>query len=112
MKNYFLILVLLSFAQCGIHDETEQITHLRVNSHTVACTGVGEGKCLLVQEGDAIGTEDWEYFYFEDSIKGFDYEPGYVYDLAVKKIPVEDPPMDGSAFEYELVKILSKEPAS
>ncbi len=83
---------------------------MMVNSYTVDCIGEMEGTCLLVQEGDMIGTENWEYFYFVDSIEGFNYEPGFVYGLLVKKIEVENPPADGSSVRYKLVSIISKEP--
>ena len=82
---------------------------MRVNSYTVDCVGEMEGTCLLVQEGDLIGTDDWEYFYYVDSIEGFTYEPGFLYGLIVKKTAVENPPADGSSIRYELVKIVSKE---
>ncbi len=84
--------------------------NMMVNSYTVDCIGEMEGTCLLVQEGNMIGTENWEYFYFVDSIEGFVYEPGYVYGLEVKKTEVSDPPADGSSVKYELVRIISKEP--
>ncbi len=83
--------------------------NMRVNSYTVDCVGEIEGTCLLVQEGDMIGTENWENFYFYDSIDGFTYEPGFVYGLEVKKTEVENPPADGSSIRYELVRIVSKE---
>jgi hypothetical protein len=83
--------------------------NMMVNSYTVNCYGEMEGTCLLVQEGDMIGTENWENFYFYDSIEGFTYEPGFVYGLIVKKTEVQNPPADGSSIRYELVKIVSKE---
>ncbi len=83
--------------------------NMTVNSYTVGCVGEMEGTCLLVQEGDMIGTENWENFYFYDSIEGFTYEPGFVYGLIVKKTEVQNPPADGSSIRYELVKIVSKE---
>lgn len=109
MKKFFYIILFFSLAACGVSEETtlETVT-LRVNSYTVQCTGEMEGECLLVQEGDAIGSEDWEYFYYRDSIEGFEYEPGFVYDLLVRKIPVKDPPMDAPSVRYELVRVLSK----
>ncbi len=83
---------------------------MMVNSYTVKCIGEMEGTCLLVQEGNMIGTENWEYFYFMDSIEGFNYEPGFVYALEVKKTEIENPPADVSSTKYELVRIISKEP--
>ena len=49
---------------------------------------------LFVQEGDQIRTNRWEFFY--NTIYGFDYEEGFLYDLDVKideiKIPPPMPP--------------------
>ena len=99
----------LVFSCSSNTDVASEVMDLRVNSYTVECYGEMEGNCLLVQEGEKIGREDWEYFYYEDSIEGFDYEPGYMYDLMVRKIQVKDPPQDGSSFRYKLIKVISKE---
>lgn len=109
MKPAIVLIFLVVLLSCNASQTDAEEVHLRVNSYTVECYGEMEGNCLLVQEGDKIGTEDWEYFYYEDSIDGFDYEPGYIYDLMVRKIQVEDPPQDASSIKYELVRILSKE---
>ncbi len=108
MKKFLLLFILVGFTGCGLKEDKASVTMMRVNSYTVDCVGEMEGKCLLVQEGEAIGTDDWVYFYYEDSIIGFEYEPGYIYLLAVRKIPVENPPADASSFEYELIRIISK----
>jgi len=84
--------------------------NMMVNSSTVNCSGEMEGTCLLVQEGDMIGTENWENFYYYDSIEGFNYEAGFVYGLIVKKTNVENPLAGGSSIKYELVKIVSTVP--
>ncbi len=110
MKLHFILSIFALVFSCNDNSDipAEEI-ELRVNSYTVECYGEMEGNCLLVQEGDKTGTEDWEFFYYEDSIEGFDYEPGYVYDLMVRKITVKDPPQDGSSFRYELIRVTSKE---
>lgn len=104
-----LLSILALVFGCDSSNLATKVTDLRVNSYTVECYGEMEGNCLLVQEGAKIGTEDWEYFYYEDSIVGFDYEPGYIYDLIVRKIWIEDPPQDGSSIRYELIRVVSKE---
>ena len=83
--------------------------NMMVNSYTVDCYGEREGTCLLVQERDLIGSEDWEYFYFYNNIEGFTYEPGFVYGLTVKKTEVKETAAGASSIKYELVKIVSKE---
>ncbi|WP_372919976.1 DUF4377 domain-containing protein [Salegentibacter sp.] len=101
-----IVFLLFSFSLIG---DTVQVEDMMVNSYTVECVGEMEGNCLLVQEGDEIGTEDWNLFYYEDSISGFDYEPGYIYHLKVQKKKVKNLPMDGSSISYRLIKIVSKE---
>jgi hypothetical protein len=86
-----------------------RVVDMVVNSYTEECVGEREGNCLLVQEGDHIGTDNWSLFYYEGSIEGFDYEPGYIYHLKVKKKKIKNPPMDGSSISYRLVRIMSKE---
>lgn len=108
MKSISTLIVFLIIG-CSSADVGVNEIKMRINSHTVECVGEAEGNCLLVQEGDQIGTDDWELFYYEDSILGFNYEPGYIYNIIVKKTPLENPPMDGSSIVYELVRIVSKE---
>ncbi|HSI71386.1 MAG TPA: DUF4377 domain-containing protein [Gillisia sp.] len=108
IQNGFMGMVFLLFS-CSISGDTIQVADMMVNSYTVECVGEMEGNCLLVQEGDQIGSEDWSLFYYEDSISGFDYEPGYIYHIKVQKKKVKNPPADGSSISYRLVRIVSKE---
>ncbi|UJH91031.1 DUF4377 domain-containing protein [Antarcticibacterium sp. 1MA-6-2] len=103
-----VLLVLVLTAGCSATADVGEEIKMRVNSSTVNCEGLMEGECLLIQQGEKIDSEDWEYFYFKDDIVGFNYEPGFIYDIIVKRIPVANPPQDVSSFKYELVKILSK----
>ena len=109
MKPSLSILLLLIFTACGSGKKADTEIPIRVNSYTVPCVGEAEGECLLIQKGTAIGTDDWEYFYFKDDIEGFDYEEGFTYDLVVEKKEVEAPPMDSSSEIYRLVRVESKE---
>lgn len=101
-----IVFLLFSFSLTG---DTVKVVDMMVNSYTVECVGEMEGNCLLVQEGDEIGTEDWNLFYYEDSISGFDYESGYIYHLKVQKKKVKNPAMDASSISYRLVRVVSKE---
>ena len=56
--------------------------------------------------------QDVPYTYFYDRIIGFDYVPGNRYMLQIVQRKVENPPQDGSSFEYRLIFVLSKTPAS
>lgn len=109
LKMISLIAVLILSVACSTSIRNDDEVTLRVNSYTVDCMGVVEGKCLLVQEGNKIGSPEWELFYFEDSIEKFRYEPGYIYTLLVRKTEIENPPQDASSFRYELLRILAKE---
>lgn len=83
-------------------DEGELVT-LYVGPEQVDCEGEGPQTCLLVKENP----ED-EYQFFYSSIDGFNYEPGYEYELNVLVEPVENPPAGGSSLNYTLVEEVSK----
>ncbi|MDC8001735.1 DUF4377 domain-containing protein [Aequorivita todarodis] len=83
-------------------------TILYVNSSKVECTGVGKMQCLQIQESETLKLNDWKNFY--GNIEGFEYEPGYIYKLSVKK-EMLDPatvPTDASTLKYSLVKVIEK----
>ena len=84
IKTSLYISIFLLVFNCNpseISEEEEYIpqgTVLRVNSYTETCQGLIEMQCFLVQEGDQIGTDRWEFCnthqntpnsnYFEKSI--------------------------------------------
>lgn len=80
---------------------------LFVDSQLATCTGVGPMQCMRVRS-DA--SQDWTLFY--DSIEGFNYEPGYTYELRVSETPVENPPADGSSIKTTLIEVVKKEPVA
>lgn len=51
----------------------------------------------------------WELFY--DQIQGFEFEPGFTYELRVRVSNVDHPPADASSLRYELVEVVDKRPA-
>ena len=73
---------------------------LYMASYKKDCEGVAKQSCYLVKENPE---DEWKLFYSE--IEGFEYQAGKVYTLTVEVIPVENPPADGSMFEYKLVSI-------
>ena len=112
LMNNSIVLCLFTcifFISCSNNDDSaiEEVL-FRINSYTVDCEGVQIGKCLLVQEGDKIGADDWEYFYFENSIEGFTFESGFIYEIMVRKTTIENPPADGSNVSYSFVRLISK----
>lgn len=103
-------MLLLFFAQTCSVGELEgsgAIETMRVNHFKQTAFGEGPVLVMLVQEGNEIGDDDWSYFY--DEIEGFDYTPGFVYDLQVRKKKVKNPPQDASSTKYILVKVISKD---
>jgi heat shock protein HslJ len=76
---------------------------LQVASSTVECTGVGPQTCLQVRESSAAA---WTLLY--DPIAGFDYEPGFLYEIRIREDAVSNPPADASSVRRTLVSVLSK----
>ena len=81
----------------------QQGSTLFVGPNQVDCVGVGPQKCLLVKE-----TLQGEYQYFYDGIEGFDWEPGFEYELLVQVTEVDNPPADGSSLHYALIEVVAK----
>jgi Domain of unknown function (DUF4377) len=103
----FVVSMMLSVA-CDATEPREQAVHLQVGADSIACVGAhGPQLCLQVRElvgGDAWGA--WQPFF--DAIEGFVYERGFIYDLAVARREIRNPPADGSSYAYRLLTILSK----
>jgi hypothetical protein len=86
-------------------DPEGEVVTLYVGPERVDCVGVAPQRCLLVRE-----TAETDYSYFYSTIEGFDYEPGYEYELLVEKTPVENPPADGSSIRWMLIEVVEKVP--
>ena len=86
--------------------EGENVT-LFVGPNRVPCTGVAPQLCLLVKENP-----DDEYSLFYSTIEGFEFEPGFEYELLVNKQTVPNPPADASAFRWTLIEVVSKTPVA
>lgn len=113
-KIYFLVFVgiLTSFfsASCSLKGNPPgkpEITEVRINHFRQTAMGEGPHLVYLMQEDGNIGGDQWNYFYEE--IEGFEYEPGFIYDLKVRKITIENPPADASAIKYILVNVRDKQ---
>ena len=122
MKRIQVILMVTSFflisagcstptpeATAALSTETGSATigkTLFVGPERVDCVGVAPQKCYKVKEDSS---EEWRFFYSE--IAGFDYEPGYQYQLLVREETVSNPPADGSSLRWVLIEVVSKEAA-
>lgn len=84
-----------------------EIVTLFVGPETADCVGVAPQQCLQVRYDP-----DDEYELFYSSISGFEFEPGYDYELLVQKTPIDNPPADGSSIAWTLVEIVSQTPAA
>ena len=78
-----------------------------INSAKTDCVGVAPMTCFEVQRSPTLDPEGWELFY--SHIEGFEYEPGYLYQVIVEVRDRPPPlPADVSAKTYALVEILSQ----
>lgn len=102
MKKIILLLTSIGILfSCSKDDNVQpQTVDMRINHYQN--TGIGEGLflTLMVQEGNNIGSDNWFKFY--NTIEGFDYQPGYIYDIKVVVEQVDNPPADGSSLKYTL----------
>jgi hypothetical protein len=74
-----------------------------VEPYRAPCTGEGRTLCLLVQQGDL---ENPPGFYYGE-IEGFTFRSGFRQEIRVRKLPVENPPQDGSSERWVLTEVLS-----
>lgn len=106
MKPIYALLASLMIISCK--DDEIEIVNLRVNHHRQSAVGFTPTLVFLTQEDETIGSDAWQYHYWD--ISGFNFEWGYVYDLEISKRHLDNPPADGSSIEYILEKIVSKNP--
>lgn len=104
MKNSLIflgVILLIMSCETNINEQT-----IWINSAKVDCVGVGPMQCFTVKNSER---EDWTNFYQE--IKGFDFEPGFIYKLkvSVDTLDRSNLPADKSYLEYKLLEILSKD---
>jgi len=99
-------LTLAGLVGCSTLTGPDVIT-LFVAPELVDCVGVGPRTCMQVRESPE---ESWELFY--SGIEGFEFEPGFFYELRVEIHHVLDPPADGSSLRYVLDRIVEKKAAS
>jgi heat shock protein HslJ len=98
----------MHFQNSGLTEKPEtepvQMT-LYFGPERVPCEGEGPQQCYQVRE-DPEG--EWQLFYQE--IDGFEWEPGYNYELQVNIYQVDNPPAGVSSLRYELIEVISKDP--
>ena len=112
-KNLLTILVVISafLISCEKEDDIEIVT-MRINHYQQPVNNQEfyYGLSYNVQEGNQIGKEKW--YGFSNTISGFEYELGHIYDIEVQKKQLESPMTDMSSSEYSLIRINSKSKVS
>lgn len=111
LKSILLFLCLLSFIGCKKDEPKDemQIISMSISEETGITYDLFDTnkeypiECMLVMEEDAPRV--WQPMTF-GTIKGFTYEKRHSYELKVKRTRLANPPMDASAYTYELVQIL------
>ena len=73
----------------------------------VECYGVMLQECLQVR---AVGAAEWELLY--EGINDFSYEPGFSYVVRVERTRRKVVLADASEYEWRLLALISKTPAS
>ncbi|SMP11190.1 DUF4377 domain-containing protein [Chryseobacterium profundimaris] len=104
IRNLFSAVCIFILMQCTTYANASTNTEktLIIGPETADCTGVMPMKCLQIK--DRNGT--WTNLY--TNIEGFTYEPGYEYVLKVQEQKIKNPPADGSAVQYILIREISK----
>ena len=108
MKQLFLVLGTIFIFSCATGD-TQGSKHVYwINSTKASCLGMAPAKCLQVQRSEMLDPAAWVSFHAP--IKGFEYEPGYIYKLLVRErhLDPDSIPADASSIEYTLVEILER----
>jgi len=99
-KTTLLLATIIVMLSSCMNQTSEKMV---VASRQGDCVGVAPMNCYLVKEA---GQNDWQFLYNE--IDGFEYEPGYEYEIEVVKEKIENPAADQSSIRYILIKVLSK----
>ena len=100
-----VLAVLIGCTSTPTLHENEELLVLEVAPDSVPCVGEMAGNCIQVRSpGEAL----WHRFY--DPIEGFRHEVGVRYTLSVARRAIADPPADGSAAAYRLVRIIDRDP--
>ena len=89
-----------------ITPDARNIEIITIGPYTETCYGFIEQQCYLEFNEER---QEWEFFY--ESIQGFDFEPGYIYRLKVRREDRGTEIQDVGRYAYHLVEVLSREEA-
>lgn len=105
-KHIFSITLIFLFFIIGCGWD-EHIETLIIGPYEVDCVGAFEQECYLEFNEES---QEWHFFY--EGIVGFDFEPGFIWTLKVSLHERDEGIQDVGKYEYRLVEVLDKEPAS
>ncbi|MDQ7948024.1 MAG: DUF4377 domain-containing protein [Pedobacter sp.] len=95
------------FSSC---EKKEHAIRFRINQFKQPATTPERVMALSVQEGSAIGSNEWRPLH--NTIAGLNYEPGYIYEVLVSETEIMNPPPGTSHVGYRLLEVLSKTPVN
>lgn len=98
-----LLPVVMMWGCAASYTEPSEQRVVDIDGARRACVGEAVQQCLVVRWA---GDSAWGNLY--DEIEGFTHEPGYRVRLVVERIPVRNPPADGSSFRYRLLRACSR----
>lgn len=102
LRAFYALILCLFINAC---EKVEQPIRLNINQFKqTGYTSNGPSLVLSAQMGSSIGSDTWNPLY--EQIVGFNYEPGYVYELLVTETEITYP--QGSGKAYQLKEIISK----
>ncbi|PWD99687.1 hypothetical protein DDZ16_09590 [Marinilabilia rubra] len=111
-KVLFFVAAIIAFvfASCGKEKNNEEpgYVKMRINHYQQPVNNEEyfKGLAYLIQEGEEIGSEIWHPLL--NTISGFDYELGYVYEIAVIKNEIDETLIDNPGVEYACERVISK----
>ena len=119
MKQKFLILLMMAFGlvACVLDGEPETKWKPKTETWTViiepeyvmgysswgAYSSIGVQMDAFNEKGERIGR------FYSDEIKGFTFEEGYRYKLRIEATTTDPGIMDGPAYDFQLIEVISKE---
>ena len=119
MKQKFLILLMMAFGlvACVLGDESETKWKPKTETWTViiepeyvmgysswgAYSSIGVQMDGFNEKGERIGR------FYSGEIKGFTFEEGYRYKLRIEATTTDPGIMDGPAYDFQLIEVISKE---
>lgn len=102
MKKLGLIALAAMVFACSKNDNTITSEEVNLFIDHYKTTSILSGTALVVQEGNAIGSSEYSTL---GGIQGFDFVPGFTYNLTAKKTIVKNDGTDAKTASYELISI-------